>query len=167
MKKILTIFLSVFLVFFVAVSASAQVDFEYSEDDFPDGIPDDVLYNTEMLYEMIKTLTDQYLYKSNFLFAADILARNDIIIADIQLLGADEAGHFLLLVTDQNGIKYEVEINSNGGLPSVLREDGVYIRRTISGPLIFVESDLKWWQKLPNWLQLILRYVFFGWIWMK
>jgi len=24
-----------------------------------------------------------------------------------------------------------------------------------------------WWQKLPAWLQLILRYVCFGWIWMK
>ncbi|MCL2300039.1 MAG: hypothetical protein FWC27_07830 [Firmicutes bacterium] len=31
------------------------------------------------------------------------------------------------------------------------------------GPIV----TLKWWQRLPGWLQWILRYVFFGWIWMR
>jgi len=26
---------------------------------------------------------------------------------------------------------------------------------------------VKWWAKLPAWLQWILRYIFFGWIWMR
>lgn len=25
---------------------------------------------------------------------------------------------------------------------------------------------LSWWQRLPNWIQWVLRWVFFGWIWM-
>jgi len=28
-------------------------------------------------------------------------------------------------------------------------------------------SQLKWWQKLPPWLQFILRWLCFGWVWMK
>jgi len=28
-------------------------------------------------------------------------------------------------------------------------------------------TPLKWYQRLPAWLQWILRYLFFGWIWMK
>ena len=31
----------------------------------------------------------------------------------------------------------------------------------------FAGTALKWWQKLPGWLQWILRYILFGWIWMK
>jgi len=27
--------------------------------------------------------------------------------------------------------------------------------------------ELRWWEKLPAWLQWILRYICFGWIWMK
>ena len=30
----------------------------------------------------------------------------------------------------------------------------------------YVPLAVKWWQNLPSWLQWILRYVFFGWIWM-
>jgi len=142
-------------------------EIDLSEYEFPEGTSEEAKYNTEILYATMQALNDKQLDKANFFFAAKILAKNDIIIADIQLLAADEAGHFLLLVTDQNGIKYEVEINSNGGLPSVLREDGVYIYRTTSGPLIFVEPALKWWQHLLPWMQCILRYVCFGWIWMK
>jgi len=26
---------------------------------------------------------------------------------------------------------------------------------------------LKWWQRLPSWLQFILRWIFFGWLWMN
>jgi len=36
-------------------------------------------------------------------------------------------------------------------------------RQPYSPPVLY----LRWWQKLPNWLQGILRYVCFGWIWMK
>ena len=28
-------------------------------------------------------------------------------------------------------------------------------------------AALKWWQRLPGWLQLFLRYALFGWIWMN
>ena len=31
----------------------------------------------------------------------------------------------------------------------------------------FVEAELKWWEKLPIWIQWLLRIFAFGWIWMK
>jgi hypothetical protein len=32
---------------------------------------------------------------------------------------------------------------------------------------LIVPQPLKWWQKQPAWVQWILRYLCFGWIWMK
>jgi len=29
------------------------------------------------------------------------------------------------------------------------------------------QLEILWWQKLPRWLQFILRYILFGWAWMK
>lgn len=39
-------------------------------------------------------------------------------------------------------------------------------------PLNFVSrysraQDLPWWYALPTWLDFILRYIFFGWLWMN
>ena len=36
-----------------------------------------------------------------------------------------------------------------------------------AGSVTFEATAPKWWQLLPGWLQWILRWVFFGWIWMK
>jgi len=43
--------------------------------------------------------------------------------------------------------------------------DGTPIELQLIGPQ--PPQPLKWWEKLPTWLQWILRWVFFGWIWMK
>ena len=33
--------------------------------------------------------------------------------------------------------------------------------------IIIVDPPLKWWQRLPSFLQFLLRWLCFGWIWMK
>ena len=43
-------------------------------------------------------------------------------------------------------------------------DDVPFPEETIPGPALL--PALKWWQRLPDWLQWILRWVFFGWLWM-
>lgn len=61
----------------------------------------------------------------------------------------------ILTGTDRTkGIVLNVDENGDGTFDQVINPD-----ETVSTPQ-------KWWQKLPSWLQWIMRYIFFGWVWM-
>ena len=150
--------------------ASLAAAFDPAEFDFPEGTSEEAIHNTEVLYKTMQGLSEEPLYKSNFFFAAKVLARNDIVIADIQPQDVDANGHWSLLVFDTNGFKYNVVIHTDGGLSQIFREDSKMIYFS-DGGLEHIGDDpeppLKWWQELPNWMQCVLRYIFFGWAWMK
>jgi len=77
-------------------------------------------------------------------------------------------GSWLYFITDSAGNTFYVTTDGFGGYLEVQKDgrDGEYLYMRP----IFVHIDeppLKWWQKQPNWIQWLLRYICFGWIWMK
>ena len=90
---------------------------------------------------------------------------------DVHEKGDEEfgvGGAFKYLIVDSANQSYYVQTNGFGGYLEVQKDgpNGEYL----IAPRIFVHIDeppLKWWQKQPNWIQWLLRYICFGWIWMK
>jgi len=70
-------------------------------------------------------------------------------------------GFYDIQFTDKDGKDYSMTMEEAGGVSCIKAGDKV-IWFDQSGPPVV----LKWWQKLPNWMQWILRYLCFGWIWM-
>ena len=148
-----------------AINGGTQMaeQIDLSEFDFPEGTSKEAIHNTEVLYNTMQALTEKQLDKANFFFTAEILAEEGIVIAAVQPQDADENGYYLLIITDTSETKYYIVIHTDGGLSQIQREDGKNIYFGFNGE----EPPLKWWQKLPAWLQWILRYILFGWAWMK
>ena len=73
-------------------------------------------------------------------------------------------GAWFALITDSLGREYYMRTDGFGSYLRVQKDgpEGEYILRES----YVVQISLKWWETLPYWLQWILRYILFGWIWM-
>jgi len=74
---------------------------------------------------------------------------------------------FYLAAGHWKGIMFSTDVEFQGEWDASVRLDTDWVIYEYDmGPPIG-PPEPRWWEKLPNWLQGILRYVFFGWIWMK
>ena len=121
----------------------------------------DVTLNSAIDFEILYVPEDAELTVTNAAFA---LAEDAMLIVDGKLdLPADhDYSGWEGTVTGQNADDLK-GYSSKDELPEEeLPDDG-----SSEDELPGWDQSLKWWQKAPSWAQWILRYVCFGWSWMK
>lgn len=92
-------------------------------------------------------------------------------IVSIQVGQGEYDANYRASITDTTGNDYYLSFDIIGGsLTNVIDGGGKYILGDDTGNIAvpdFPDEELcKWWQRLPDWLQWILRYMCFGWRWM-
>lgn len=76
--------------------------------------------------------------------------------------------NFRLTNAHHKGILYDPKGNYGVDYGFELLGDNFYLYEDLKdGPPPEPEAPQKWWEKWPGWLQWILRYLCFGWSWMK
>jgi len=95
-----------------------------------------------------------------------------------EILGPDTLGLRMVYVTTNDFISvWDDDILPGAGKVAQLegRVEHLVVAQVVSGSTgnfqvvarKYVPSTLKWWQKLPSFLQFLLRWLCFGWIWMR
>jgi len=80
----------------------------------------------------------------------------------------DLFGFYDVRFTDKDGKVYNMSMYEEGDISVICNESGEWIWfDDFCGLGLTLVPAPKWWQSLSPILQFLLRYLFFGWIWMK
>ncbi|MCL2195297.1 MAG: hypothetical protein FWB76_05035 [Oscillospiraceae bacterium] len=164
MKKIICTALTL-LVFLSAGTVVA------SAFDFPAGTSANVRYNTERLYQTLSAYpaSDNGCCRKGTCFdIAVVFEKNDFgRINQIQFEVSDMGLDLWIrgTVTDNTGRTLFIDACTVGYVMTIREGDA-------TGVLLYGRSGFgayypePWWAFWPSWLQCVLRWIFFGWIWM-
>ena len=101
------------------------------------------------------------------LFQTNHFSAYDIVWVPKTSGGGNNQGNDRIPGGDQSPEDDNQTADSNNQTPDVDDQTPGIDNQTPGGNDQTPVAALKWWQKLPCWIQLILRYVLFGWIWMN
>jgi len=178
MKKIISYLLTAALL--LSTFAFTTQAFDYFE-----GVSATVRYNAEKLYAALVAAREEVLQNDaelglciynpvgeigmeGIVHFAEILetlgVQKIVEIQQIEVTGSLFSRYFVTVI-DAAGNLFVIHFTDGGGISAVLDQNGEIILSTFVSPPIYTPTP--WWARLPAWLQWMLRWFFFGCVWMR